>query len=100
MFINKLKYFGDQYLETEEWFHKLPRELLESLMFNQVTPIPVNQAWYMFRGYNQKFQDAIGFIIVKTFLRDHPEYAEKLKNNDVLPPPEDLNKEQSYDMFR
>ena len=99
MNLNKRKFYGDQYLETEDWFNKLPKDLLDTLMFNGITAIPIDQAWYMFRGYNQKFQDAIGYIIVKTFLRDHPEYAEKLKNNDVLPP-QDLNKDQSYDMFR
>lgn len=94
---NKSKYFGDQYLETEDWFAKLPKDLLDTLMFNQVTPVSINQAWYMFRGYPAKYQHALGQIIVATFMRDHPEYAEKIRKRDL---PKNINKEPSYDMFR
>ncbi len=97
---SKKKFFGDQYFEAEEWFHKLPKDLLEALIFNQVTPIPVDQAWYFFRGYASKFQDAIGHIIVQTYFRDHPEYIEKLKKRNNGETPKPINKDQPPDMFR
>lgn len=82
--MKKFKFYGDDYLEAVDLLYSLPDKAIDSLRLHKFLSLNPDHAWYHWRGYAEKYREAIGYLVVLDFIMRHPEYQEVvLRNNGV-----------------
>lgn len=83
--MKKHKFFGDDYLETVDLLDRLPEKIINSLRYHKIIPFPNEDVpWYLWRGLNTKYREAIGQLCTADFLHRNPEYEDKYKKYDKV----------------
>lgn len=73
-------YLGDDYLEACDYLDRLDNDILDMLKISGIIKKPHISYELLEVGpsLTKKYQETIGLVVIGRFIRNHPEYQEKL----------------------
>lgn len=74
------RYLGDDYLEACDYLDRLDYNVMQMLKMSGIVKKPnINYELFEFGpSLVKKYQETIGLVVLGKFIRNHPEYQEKL----------------------